>query len=50
MNWAKCWYEKEELHHKPSGTPLDETKEERCIQQKGYGMSINKLTQLSNIQ
>jgi hypothetical protein len=47
MNWAKCWYEKEELHHKPSGTLLGGTKEH---QQKGYGMSIDKLTQLSNIQ
>jgi len=47
---AKFWCDTEEQHHKPRGIWLGGTKEERCIQQKGNGMTIDKLTQLSNIQ
>jgi len=40
---AKCWYGKEK-HHKPRGTLLGGMQEERCIQLKGNGMTIDKLT------
>jgi len=46
---AKCWYGKEK-HHKPRGTRLCGTQEERCIQLKGNGMTIDKVTQLFNTQ